>query len=78
MTEASSKRRSLSERMNASVGKGIDLTLAVAGHDDRRLADRRGDVVARIGDLACQTQEAPGRTLEDPFLLELGYCSGSV
>src|SRR5207245_7895741 len=56
--------------MRATVDERIDLARSIAGYDHRGLADRRGDIVARPGDLGRQTQKAPGRALEDPLLLQ--------
>ena len=56
--------------MRATVDDGVDLALRIARDDHRRLADRRGDVIARIRDLRGETEKAPRRTLEDPLLLE--------
>src|SRR5207237_9200224 len=56
--------------MGAAVDESVDRAVRAARHDDRDLADRRGDPIARLGDLSRQTQIAPGRPLEDPLLLE--------
>src|SRR5467141_4780709 len=70
LTFPSRSKHSRFTAMRAPVDEGVDPARSVARDDHRRLADRRGDVIARIRDLCRETQKAPGRAFEDPLLLE--------
>src|SRR2546423_12096943 len=56
--------------MGAAVDEGVDRAVRTARDDDRDLADRRRDPIAGFRDVGRQAQIAPGRALEDAFLLE--------
>src|SRR5436190_9522574 len=56
--------------MGAAVDEGVDRAVRAARHNDRDLADCRGDPVAGLRDLRRQAQIAPGRPFEDLLLLE--------
>ena len=55
--------------MGAAVDEGLDLAVAVAVDDDRRVADPGGAKVAGIGDFRVEDQIAPCRAAEDRLLL---------
>src|SRR6266550_5458879 len=56
--------------MGAAVDEGVDRAVRTARDDDRDLADRRRDPIAGLRDVGRQAQIAPGRPLENAFLLE--------
>ena len=55
--------------MGAAVLEGVELAIGVARDDDGGIADGGGAVVADVGQLGGQAQEAPQRALEQPALL---------
>src|SRR5215472_4761722 len=57
--------------MRAAIDHRVDPAFVVSRDDDRGLANRRCDIIAWIGNLGCETEEIPGRALEDPLLLDL-------
>jgi hypothetical protein len=57
--------------MRAAIDDGVDVAVVVARDDDRGLADRCCDIIARIRNFRGQAQEIPGRTFEDPLLFDL-------
>src|SRR5207248_9372410 len=56
--------------MGAAVDEGVDRAVRTARDDDRDLAARRRESLAGLRDVGRQAQIAPGRALEDAFLLE--------
>src|SRR5690606_34265705 len=56
--------------VGAAVDHGVDRAGLVARHDDRRVADEGGLVVARVGQFGLETEEIPGRSPEDALLLQ--------
>ena len=57
--------------MGAAVDEGVDRAGRVAHDDDRGLADRGGDVVARFGEFHREAEVVPGGSLEQALLLAL-------
>src|SRR5262252_1744801 len=57
--------------LRAAIDHRVDPAFVVSRDDDRGLANRRCDIIAWIGNLGCETEEIPGRALEDPLLLDL-------
>jgi hypothetical protein len=51
--------------MGAAVQHGMDFAVTPAGHDDRGLAEKARQIVARLGQLAGQRQKLPGRAEKD-------------
>ena len=51
--------------MGAAVQHGMDSAVIAAGDDDRRLAEKRRQIVARLRQFPGQGQELPGRAEED-------------
>ncbi len=54
--------------MGAAVDEGVDRTGGVANDDDRCLADRGSDEIARFGEFDRQAEVIPGGALEQPLL----------
>ena len=57
--------------MGTAIKNGVDLAFSIARHDHRHLANRRCDIIARIGNLCRKAKEIPGRPLEDSLLFDL-------